>query len=469
MPGYKISNLSEIKRDLLCTICKWVLREPRQTFCGHRLCKTCLLTKTSNHFSFECCGEDCTVSVSRDDVFPDKSTEREILHLPAQCKNKTEGCTWTGMIKEYDQHLATCRFETINCEILCCEDTMLRKDLTTHLATVCKYRDISCEFCNLTLKIWELEKHLSTCLKYPCKCKSCNLTFPREQMLIHNDPVVGTCKEISGPCPFVAIGCSENSNLSSKKRQEHMKTNLVFHMNQILSHNISQIKKRNDETDKFEALDQRMKKFEKESLEQIDKNACYCSMLEDLKVSVQELKKEWDWIKNNPTILDYLDISAKRCEERSFNGVLVWKIHPFSEERLKAQRRSQISFYSPAFYTDPYGYKMCLRVYLNGDGMGKGTHISLFFVVMQGEYDALLRWPFRQKVTLFLLDQGNQEHKIDSFRPDISSSSFQRPRNHMNVASGAPLFFPLEDLNKHKYVVDDTIFFKAVVDKSDSY
>lgn len=41
---------------------------------------------------------------------------------------------------------------------------------------------------------------------------------------------------------------------------------------------------------------------------------------------------------------------------------------------------------------------MCLRVYLNGDGTGRGTHLSLFFVVMKGPHDALLRWPFNQKV-----------------------------------------------------------------------
>ena len=50
------------------------------------------------------------------------------------------------------------------------------------------------------------------------------------------------------------------------------------------------------------------------------------------------------------------------------------------------------------FATMYAGYKMCARLYLNGDGMGKGTHVSLFFVVMRGAYDALLKWPFRQKV-----------------------------------------------------------------------
>lgn len=41
---------------------------------------------------------------------------------------------------------------------------------------------------------------------------------------------------------------------------------------------------------------------------------------------------------------------------------------------------------------------MCLRIYLNGDGTGRGSHLSLFFVVMRGLSDALLKWPFNQKV-----------------------------------------------------------------------
>lgn len=51
-----------------------------------------------------------------------------------------------------------------------------------------------------------------------------------------------------------------------------------------------------------------------------------------------------------------------------------------------------------AFYTARYGFKVCMRLYLNGDGVGKGTHISLFFVIMKGEYDLLLSWPFKHKV-----------------------------------------------------------------------
>jgi TNF receptor-associated factor 3 len=113
---------------------------------------------------------------------------------------------------------------------------------------------------------------------------------------------------------------------------------------------------------------------------------------------------------------------------------------------------------------------MCARVYLNGDGLGRGTHLSLFFVVMQGDYDDLLNWPFRQRVTLTLMDQrNNRRHLSDIFRPDPTSSSFQKPTSPMNVASGCPLFVPhkvLED-SEGVYLQNNYIYIKITVDTND--
>ena len=62
--------------------------------------------------------------------------------------------------------------------------------------------------------------------------------------------------------------------------------------------------------------------------------------------------------------------------------------------------------------------------------MGKDTHFNLFFVVMRGLYDALLRWPFRQRVTMTLLNQDGREHVSNTLCPDqLYVSSFLRPRN----------------------------------------
>ena len=56
------------------------------------------------------------------------------------------------------------------------------------------------------------------------------------------------------------------------------------------------------------------------------------------------------------------------------------------------------------------------------DGMGKGTHLSFFFVVMTGPFDALLPWPFKHMVTLAIINQTGKKHVTDSFRPDPLST-----------------------------------------------
>ena len=50
---------------------------------------------------------------------------------------------------------------------------------------------------------------------------------------------------------------------------------------------------------------------------------------------------------------------------------------------------------------------MCIRAYLNGDGMGYKTHLSLFFVLMKGECDPLLKWPFEYKISMILVGKSN--------------------------------------------------------------
>ncbi|XP_037348290.1 TNF receptor-associated factor 1 [Talpa occidentalis] len=166
--------------------------------------------------------------------------------------------------------------------------------------------------------------------------------------------------------------------------------------------------------------------------------------------------------------LDKLEQSLRLMEEATFDGTFLWKITNVTRRCHESACGRTVSLFSPAFYTAKYGYKLCLRLYLNGDGAGKRTHLSLFIVIMRGEYDALLPWPFRNKVTFMLLDQNNREHAIDAFRPDLSSASFQRPQSETNVASGCPLFFPLNRLQspKHAYVKDDAMFLKCIVETS---
>ena len=162
------------------------------------------------------------------------------------------------------------------------------------------------------------------------------------------------------------------------------------------------------------------------------------------------------------------DLRFRFLETAAFNGRLIWRIPNYSRRKQDAIDRRTVSLYSQPFYTSYYGYKMCARTYLNGDGIGKGSHLSLFFVLMRGEYDSLLQWPFRQRVTLSILDQsGNRKHITDTFRPDPTSTSFRKPVGEMNIASGSPMFATHAKVEGDAYLKDDTIFIAISVDTAD--
>ena len=63
---------------------------------------------------------------------------------------------------------------------------------------------------------------------------------------------------------------------------------------------------------------------------------------------------------------------------------------------------------SKPFYTHPNGYKMRLCVEAIGSNDGFSAHVSVFVQIMWGEFDSLLRWPFRGQVYVELLNRWNQ-------------------------------------------------------------
>ncbi|CAF2588967.1 unnamed protein product [Rotaria sp. Silwood2] len=113
---------------------------------------------------------------------------------------------------------------------------------------------------------------------------------------------------------------------------------------------------------------------------------------------------------------------------------------------------------------------MCLRLYINGDFMARNSYMSLFFVLMRGEYDANLQWPFKLKVTFSLIDQSTKNDKqyhIDQFCcPDATDICFQCPKTDMNIAYGISKFFLLDRFrqNQNDFVQYDTMFIKVEVD-----
>ncbi|XP_067087407.1 TNF receptor-associated factor 2-like [Osmerus mordax] len=481
-PGFSKKILANNLEDKhLCNSCLKILRRPLQAQCGHRYCLYCF-NKIVSSGPQECNScikedlfEDPTSILKQGGAFPDNAARREVEALSAVCPN--EGCTWTGNIKEYElNHEGKCDFMIILCHS--CKELMRSNELERHNDRECPERTLNCKYCKEPFHFKNIKAHDQICPKYPMICEGCaKKKIPREKYMDH----IKFCSKFRAPCRFHVVGC--DMSVEKEKINDHERACSYEHLNMLL-HFIMGIKLQlHSEKTKVAELSRRCQELELKvgTFENI-----VCVLNREMERSCtnmeaynrqHRLDQDKIEILNNKVrqlerTVGLRDLSIVEMEGKmremsaaTFDGIFVWKISDFTKKKQDAVAGRAPAMFSPAFYTSKYGYKMCLRIYLNGDGTGRSSHLSLFFVVMRGHSDALLKWPFNQKVTLMLLDQNNREHIIDAFRPDISSSSFQRPVSDMNIASGCPLFCPLSKLDsKNSYIRDDTIFIKAIVD-----
>ena len=83
----------------------------------------------------------------------------------------------------------------------------------------------------------------------------------------------------------------------------------------------------------------------------------------------------------------------------------------FTLTEFTKRRQFDNEYYSPPFYSHPHGYKLCLHVYANGHDKGQGTHVSISTILMRGEYDNNLQWPFECNIVVELLNwKQNDQH-----------------------------------------------------------
>ena len=186
---------------------------------------------------------------------------------------------------------------------------------------------------------------------------------------------------------------------------------------------------------------------------------------------LQHVRESIQTIQNSLTqyaiAIDELRLRQDVLDVKTTNGLFIWKIPDIRRRYRDAVDGKTVSLYSPPFYTSPHGYRVCIRTYLNGDGIGKGTHISVFFFIMHSEHDNLLSWPFKQSVRFTLINQKNEAASItEAFAPDLHSPSFQKPEYDMNIASGFPKFAHQSILQDENFTQDNIMFLKCQVDLS---
>lgn len=140
----------------------------------------------------------------------------------------------------------------------------------------------------------------------------------------------------------------------------------------------------------------------------------------------------------------------------------------FTMQDVSEFQKNREEWYSQPFYTRPRGYKMCLGVYANGIGMGKGTHLSVCLHQMWGEFDYYLNESIGGSVTIQLVSDQNptneftrceaetviefESHKrvtsgkMDTGWSNISSDTFISIRKLDDVVDNNQLYFKVTQM-----------------------
>ena len=343
-------------------------------------------------------------------------------------------------------------------------------------------------------------------------CLYCTELVDMDKLDVHLNKTTGDCKKQQINCLYETVGCK--AKFLREKNEAHMMDCIETHLRLIYEYMNENVSKLNEslakkvnfcccgkcETNKMDASNT-IETENQDNLEMLKKRQhiiqlnqkCFHLDFSRIVVNYNNMKKENDLMRKDVNELRsscqelhkslaltrnsliMLEEKIVNIEKTSHDGSYLWKI-PSVKEKIEEAKSGRHGFITSApFYTSRYGYKMCCKLYLNGDGSGRGTHVSLYLVLLKGEYDSLLNWPFLHRVKFILIAQSNSgtpgsenennDHE-DSFTGDPSSSSFKRPISDMNIASGLPTFCSLEKLmSSHSQLVkEDTMYIKIIVD-----
>ena len=114
--------------------------------------------------------------------------------------------------------------------------------------------------------------------------------------------------------------------------------------------------------------------------------------------------------------------------------------------------------YISTIYTHENGYKLRLSIYPNGYSRGAGTHVSIYFRLLKGEYDDNLKWSMKITIQITILNWYRDDtHITESY--SISDTRVTGSNKKASSAWGLPQFCTHSTLltasKATKFVEDD--------------
>ncbi len=319
------------------------------------------------------------------------------------CDNLSNSCKWVGELGNLEEHLSTCDYILLPCDNECTENKETLKVLRK-----------------------DLKDHLANhCPRRQYQCPYCKEEGEhQERTTTHLD----TCPQAKIPCPN-SKSCS--GLIPRCEVSAHRSTNCQYEPVPC----------------KYAAV------------------GCMETLLrKDIKQHESD-----NQLHLSTTINQVLKLTKKNDKLEEF--VQATKSHQHHNivklDHFQQHKKASDSFYSDPFYTSPRGYKLCVKIYANSIGDGKGTHVSVFACLMKGNHDDTLTWPFLGTVTFELLNQLEDEnhHKLTSNFIDNERSK-RIVEGDRGVGWGFHEYIPHTRLEHNptkncQYLKDDSLIFRV--------
>ena len=400
-----------------------------------------------------------TSSNSSLELSSDPVTKAKILQSTVYCIHRAEGCVWMGQLGRLKGHLNTCKKDAIFC-LNNCGAKIARVNMEDHMKYTCQNRLINCVFCKRGFTGSEIEPHQNICGFEPLYCENkCGQRIARNRLKAH---MVNNCSKRLVNCKYCGRGYTADT------LQGHQIKCPRFPV---------PCPNRCGENCRREEVERHLVRCQ-EGLESCPHKDAGCSwqghpsVLEQHMLDTREQHLDM-MVKYCSSQQQYIHRLKQELEKANVpkDGVLIWKILNFEEKMAEAKTSEGLELVSLPFYTSSSGYRLQASLFLGGNGGGEGTHMSVYIKVLPGEFDNILKWPFKHTISFTLLDQNPDRQSavniVESFIPDPSWTNFaqsSKVEDPEQLGFGFPRFVPHGMLGMRNYVKDNTLFIKIRAD-----
>ena len=143
-----------------------------------------------------------------------------------------------------------------------------------------------------------------------------------------------------------------------------------------------------------------------------------------------------------------------------------WKIANFTRKLARAKSDNDYGEMETEPFFSSHGYKMKVMVYLNEGPAGRSGYMGIYLILMKGDRDGTLSWPFTKETTFILVDQQDdiaQRQNVEYTMVPQGEKEFKRPRQRENSGLGTGEFIKHSTLRTRQYIRDHAVFIKIVV------